>query len=261
MEINAKKLLEAGAHFGHRKNKWNPKMEKYIYTVRNSIHIINIEETVKLLQDTLNFVQKTAADGGKILFVGTKKQAQAAIAEEAQRCGMPYVANRWWGGLFTNLPQINDSIAKYKDLEKDIESYARHKKMYAKMTRKLAKMDRDLKGLRDFYELPAAVYIVDPHLEEIAVHEARLLNVPIIALLDTDCNPELVDYPIPANDDALRSVKLITGLIADAVLEGKGETVTETPAETEDSATTADTETSVAATETKDAPTQTAQEI
>jgi len=236
MEINAKKLLEVGSHFGHRKNKWNPKMKKYIYTVRNSIHIINIEETVKLLQDALNFVQKTVADGGKVLFVGTKKQAQTAIAEEAERCGMPYVSNRWWGGLFTNLPQINDSIAKYKDLEKNIETYARHKKMYAKMTRKLAKMDRDLKGLRDFYELPAAVFIVDPHMEEIAVHEARLLNVPIIALLDTDCNPDLIDYPIPANDDALRSVKLITGLIADAVLEGKGITGEEAPAEKEDPA-------------------------
>ncbi len=211
-------------------------MKKYIYTVRNSIHIINIEETVKLLQDALNFVQKTVTNGGKVLFVGTKKQAQTAIAEEAQRCGMPYVSNRWWGGLFTNLPQINDSIAKYKDLEKNIETYARHKKMYAKMTRKLAKMDRDLKGLRDFYELPAAVFIVDPHMEEIAVHEARLVNVPIIALLDTDCNPDLIDYPIPANDDALRSVKLITSLIADAVLEGKGITGEEAPAEKEDPA-------------------------
>jgi len=236
MEINAKKLLEVGSHFGHRKNKWNPKMEKYIYTVRNSIHIINIEETVKLLQDALNFVQKTVTEGGTILFVGTKKQAQSAIAEEAERCGMPYVSNRWWGGLFTNLPQINDSIAKYKELEKNIEDYARHKKMYAKMTRKLAKMDRDLKGLRDFYELPAAVFIVDPHLEEIAVHEAQLVNVPIIALLDTDCNPDQIDYPIPANDDALRSVKLITSLIADAVLEAKGISTEETPTEKEESA-------------------------
>ncbi|PKM99797.1 MAG: 30S ribosomal protein S2 [Elusimicrobia bacterium HGW-Elusimicrobia-2] len=222
MEINAKKLLEAGSHFGHRKNKWNPKMKKYIYTVRNSIHIINIEDTIKLLQDALNFVQKTVEDGGIILFVGTKKQAQAAIEEEAQRCGMPYVSHRWWGGLFTNLPQINDSIAKYKELEENIETHARHKKMYAKMMRKLEKMHRDLKGLRNFYELPAAVFIVDPHMEEIAVHESRLLNIPIIALLDTDCNPDLIDYPIPANDDAIRSVKLITALMADAVLEGKG---------------------------------------
>jgi len=239
MEINAKKLLEVGSHFGHRKNKWNPKMKKYIYTVRNSIHIINIEETIKLLQDALNFVQKTVAEGGIILFVGTKKQAQTAIVEEAERCGMPYVSNRWWGGLFTNLQQINDSIAKYKDLEKNIESYARHKKMYAKMMRKLEKMHRDLKGLRNFYELPAAVFIVDPHMEDIAVHEARLLNIPIISLLDTDCNPDIIDYPIPANDDAIRSVRLITSMIADAVLEGKGVPVTSGP-ETEAKKTAAD---------------------
>ena len=239
MEINAKKLLEVGAHFGHRKNKWNPKMKKYIYTVRNSIHIINIEETIKSLQDALNFVQKTVAEGGIILFVGTKKQAQAAIVEEAERCGMPYVSNRWWGGLFTNLQQINDSIAKYKELEKNIESYARHKKMYAKMMRKLEKMHRDLKGLRNFYELPAAVFIVDPHMEDIAVHEARLLNIPIISLLDTDCNPDIIDYPIPANDDAIRSVRLITSMIADAVLEGKGVPVTSGP-ETEAKKTAAD---------------------
>jgi small subunit ribosomal protein S2 len=226
MEINAKKLLEVGAHFGHRKNKWNPKMKKYIYTVRNSIHIINIEETIKLLRDALNFVQKTVAEGGTVLFVGTKKQAQTAVEEEAERCGMPYVSSRWWGGLFTNLPRINDSIAKYKELEAHIEDYARHKKMYAKMARKLAKMQRDLKGLRNFYELPSAVFIVDPHMEAIAVHEARLVGVPVIALLDTDCDPDIIDYPIPANDDAIRSVRLITGLIADAVLEGKGVPVT-----------------------------------
>jgi len=222
MEISAKKLLEVGSHFGHRKNKWNPKMGKYIYTVRNSIHIINIEQTVKLLEDALNFVQKTVSDGGIILFVGTKKQAQSTIEEEAKRCGMPYISHRWWGGLFTNIKQISDSIAKYKDLEKNIATYSKHKKIYAKMMRKLEKMERDLKGLKDFYELPAAVYIVDPHLEEIAVKEARLVNIPIISLLDTDCNPDIIDYPIPANDDALRSVKLITSLIADAVLEAKG---------------------------------------
>ncbi|MFH1958060.1 MAG: 30S ribosomal protein S2 [bacterium] len=222
MKINAKQLLEAGAHFGHRKNKWNPRMKKYIYTVRNNIHIINIEQTVKLLADALSFVQKTVKTGGSVLFVGTKKQAQNTIAEEAQRCGMPYIASRWWGGLFSNFKQILSSIDRYKDLQKNLDTYKSTKKIYAKKSRVLARLDRELKGLVDLYELPQAVYIVDPIQEELAVKEARMKNIPIIAMLDTDCNPDIIDYPIPANDDALRSVKVVTQLIADAVLEGKG---------------------------------------
>jgi len=222
VKINAKQLLEAGSHFGHRKNKWNPRMEKFIYTVRNNIHIINIEQTVKLLEDAVDFVQEIVKNNGNILFVGTKKQAQNAIEEEAQRCGMPYISYRWWGGLFSNFKQILFSIDRYKDLQKNLETYNSNKKIYAKKTRVLAKLDRGLKGLVNLYELPQAIYIVDPIREEIAVKEAKMLNVPIIALLDTDCNPDIIDYPIPANDDALRSVKLITQLIADAVLEAKG---------------------------------------
>ncbi len=233
MEINAKQLLEAGAHFGHRKNKWNPRMKKYIYTVRNNIHIINIEQTVTLLAEALAFVQKTVKTGGIILFVGTKKQAQNTIAEEAQRCGMPYIAYRWWGGLFSNFKQILSSIDKYKDLQKNLDTYKATKKIYAKKSRVLARLDRALKGLVDLYELPQAVYIVDPIQEELAVKEARMKNIPIIAMLDTDCNPDIIDYPIPANDDALRSVRVITQLIADAVLEAKGITKQEEEPEKE----------------------------
>jgi len=197
-------------------------MKKYIYTVRNNIHIINIEQTVNLLADALAFVQETVKNGGTVLFVGTKKQAQNAIAEEAQRCGMPYIASRWWGGLFSNFKQILFSIDRYKDLQENLETYKSTKKIYAKKSRILAKLDRELKGLVDLHELPQAVYIVDPIQEELAVKEARMKNIPIISMLDTDCNPDIIDYPIPANDDALRSVRVVTQLIADAVLEARG---------------------------------------
>ena len=230
MQLSAKQLLEVGAHFGHRKNKWNPKMDKYIYTSRNSIHIINIEQTMKMLEDALQFVKKIVDDGGKILFVGTKKQAQMSIEEEAARCGMPFISSRWRGGLFTNFKQVSGSIDVYKELEKNIETFQSNKKIYAKKTRILAKLEKDLKGLKDFYELPQALYIVDPLQEEMAVKEARLLGVPIIALLDTDCDPDIADFPIPANDDALRSVRLITKAVADAVLEAKGIPTGETAA-------------------------------
>ena len=225
MQISAKQLLEVGAHFGHRKNKWNPRMEKYIYTVRNNIHIINIEQTIELLKEAITFVQGIVRDDGKILFVGTKKQAQVAIAEEAHRCRMPYIASRWRGGLFSNFKQVSDSIAKYKDLKQNIDRYKSNKKILAKKNRMLEKFDRDLKGLTDFYELPQAVFIVDPIQEHIAVSEALLSKIPIVSLLDTDCNPDVVDYPIPANDDALRSVRLVTQIMADAILEAKDTSV------------------------------------
>ncbi len=222
MEVNAKQLLEVGAHFGHKKNRWNPKMEKFIYTTRNNIHIINIEITLKLLKKAVQFAREIAEKGGTILFVGTKKQAQNAIEEAAKRCGMPYVSNRWWGGLFTNFSQIQNSIKNYIDLKNNIDQFKSNKKILAKKTRLLEKLDKDLKGLVNFWQLPDAVYIVDPSYETIAVKEIKSKNIPIIALLDTDCDPDIADWPIPANDDALRSVKLITNLIADAICEAKG---------------------------------------
>jgi len=227
MQISAKQLLEVGAHFGHRTNKWNPKMGKYIYTSRNNIHIINIEQTMKMLQEALDFVKKVVENDGQILFVGTKKQAYNSIEEQAQRCGMPYISSRWRGGLFTNFKQVSKSIDYYKELERTIDTFKSNKKILARKLRILAKLEKDLKGLRDFYELPGALYIVDPLQEEMAVKEAKLVKVPVIALLDTDCDPDIADYPIPANDDALRSVKLITKAIADTVLEAKGIPVTD----------------------------------
>jgi len=222
MEINPKQLLEAGVHFGHKKNKWNPRMAKFIYTARKNIHIINIEETMKHLKSALDFVKKVATEGGEILFVGTKRQAQKTIEEEAKRCNCPYVASRWWGGLFTNFAQISTSIKRYLELKETIDNFKSDKKLYAKKSRLLEKLDRDLRGLVNFFDLPQAVYIVDPVYEEIAVREARQMKIPIVALLDTDCNPDIIDYPIPANDDAIRSIKLITSYISSAILEGKG---------------------------------------
>jgi len=218
-----KSLLEAGVHFGHQTRRWDPKMRPYIFTERSGIHIIDLQQTVVKLNEAYAFVRDLAANGGKLLFVGTKKQAQASIAEEATRCGMFYVNQRWPGGMLTNFRTILSRLAYLESLERQKENgdFERlPKKEALKLEEEMAKLHRLLGGIRGMTSLPDALYVVDPHNEAIAVAEARRLDIPIVALVDTNCNPDLVDWPIPANDDAIRAVKLLTSKIADAVLEG-----------------------------------------
>lgn len=222
--VQMKTLLEAGVHFGHQTRRWDPRMRPFIFTERNGIHIIDLQQTVRKLEEAMNFVRDLSANGGIILFVGTKKQAQETIEEEAKRCGMPYVSQRWMGGMLTNFQTIQSRIRRLHELEArrdrgDFETLP--KKEAAKLLDELAKLTRLLGGMRDLQRLPSAVFIVDPHREENAVREARRLEIPIVAMVDTNCNPELIDYPIPANDDAIRAIRLLTGKIADAVIEGR----------------------------------------
>ena len=218
-----KALLEAGVHFGHQTRRWNPKMRPFIFTERNGIHIIDLQQTVRRLAIALDFVRDVAARGEQILFVGTKKQAQEAIETEARRCGMPYVTNRWLGGTLTNFATIQRRIAY---LVRQEEARARgdferlHKKEALKLEKEIEKLNRHLGGIKEMDRLPGAMYVVDPEMESIAVAEARRVGVPIVAMCDTNCDPDLIDYPIPSNDDAIRAVRLITGRIADAILEG-----------------------------------------
>ncbi len=221
--ITMKQLLEAGVHFGHQTRRWNPKMKPFIFGERNGIHIIDLQQTLKYFEIAYEFAKNVVSDGGKILFVGTKKQAQDAIKEEAQRCGMPYVNHRWLGGTLTNFRTIRQSVEKLKKLEQwfadgTIERFVKKERLI--LERKKAKLQRNLEGIKDMDTLPQALYIVDPVYEEIAVREARKLGIPIIAIVDTNCDPDLIDYIIPGNDDAIRAVKLITSKIADACLEG-----------------------------------------
>lgn len=221
--ITMKQLLEAGVHFGHQTRRWNPKMKPFIFGERNGIHIIDLQQTLKYFEIAYEFAKNVVAEGGKILFVGTKKQAQDAIKEEAQRCGMPYVNHRWLGGTLTNFRTIRQSVEKLKKLEQwfadgTIERFVKKERLI--LERKKAKLQRNLEGIKDMDTLPQALYIVDPVYEEIAVREARKLGIPIIAIVDTNCDPDLIDYIIPGNDDAIRAVKLITSKIADACLEG-----------------------------------------
>ena len=206
--VSMKQLLEAGVHFGHQTRRWNPKMAKYIFTERNGIYIIDLQKTVKKLDEAYNFVRDTAAQGGEILFVGTKKQAQESIRDEATRCGMHYVNARWLGGMMTNFRTIRKRILLPK-------------KEVVKLELEMAKLDKYLGGVKNMKTLPKAMFIVDPHKERIAVSEARKLNIPIVAIVDTNCDPDEIDYVIPGNDDAIRAVKLISGAMASAVLEGK----------------------------------------
>ena len=222
--ISMKQLLEAGVHFGHQSNKWNPKMKKYIFTTRNDIHIINLEDTSALCDSAYYFIRDMVASGKNVLFVGTKKQAQEAISEEAQRCGMFYIVNRWLGGTLTNFKTIKLRIArlnKLNQMEQVGEFEFLTKKEVAKLKAERDKLEKALGGIKDMPELPGLLFVVDPKKEHIAVKEARALNIPVVGIVDTNCDPDDVDYPIPANDDAIRSVKLIVSAMADAVIEAK----------------------------------------
>ena len=221
--VSMKLLLEAGVHFGHQTRRWDPRMRPYIFTERSGIHIIDLQQTVTKLNDAYAYVRDLVANGGRILFVGTKKQAQESIAEEATRCGMHYVNQRWLGGMLTNFTTIRARLSYLDDLEKrkaNGEFERLPKKEVLKLEEEMAKLSRLLGGIRGMIKLPDTVYIVDPHEEDLAVAETRRLEIPIVALVDTNCNPDLIDWAIPANDDAIRAVKLLTTKMADAVLAG-----------------------------------------
>ncbi len=229
--ISMKQLLEAGVHFGHQTRRWNPKMAEYIFTERNGIYIIDLQKTVKKIEETYNFVKELAANNKVILFVGTKKQAQESIEQEAQRCSMFYVNQRWLGGMLTNFKTIQARINRLHDLTRMEEEGlfdVLPKKEVITLKHEQEKLEKFLGGIKEMKELPDALFIVDPRKERIAVREAQILGIPVIAIVDTNCDPDEVDYVIPANDDAIRAVKLITSKIADAVIEGRqGEQIEE----------------------------------
>ncbi|WP_342581176.1 30S ribosomal protein S2 [Ureibacillus sp. FSL W7-1570] len=231
--ISMKQLLEAGVHFGHQTRRWNPKMKKYIFTERNGIYIIDLQKTVKKLEEAYEFMRQVGANGGKVLFVGTKKQAQDAIKEEAERSGNYYINQRWLGGTLTNFDTIKKRVARMKEIEKMEEEGifgVLPKKEVMKLKKEHERLVKFLGGIRDMNELPDVMFVVDPRKERIAVAEARKLNIPIVGIVDTNCDPDEIDYVIPANDDAIRAVKLLTAKIADALIESKqGES--EAPAE------------------------------
>lgn len=228
--ITMKQLLEAGVHFGHQTRRWNPKMAAYIYMERNGIYIIDLQQTVKKFDDAYEFIKSVVADGKGVLFVGTKKQAQETIRDEASRCGMYFVNQRWLGGMLTNYKTIRKRVLRLKELERMENEGAFEvltKKEVARLLNERERLERFLGGIKDMDKLPGAVFVVDPRKEKIAVAEARRLNIPVVAIVDTNCDPDEIDYVIPGNDDAIRAVKLISSKIADAVLEGKqGEQVT-----------------------------------
>lgn len=222
--VSMKELLEAGVHFGHQVHRWNPKMKPYIFGERNGIHIIDLQKTLQMVDVAYNFIRDIVAEGKKILFVGTKKQAQEAVREEATRCGMFYVVHRWLGGTLTNFRTIRQSIEKFKRLEKleEREEFRRlPKKEIMRLIKKREKMRKNFDGIKDMEELPGALFVVDPKREEIAVKEANKLGIPVVAIVDTNCDPDLIDYVIPGNDDAIRAIKLLASKMADAVIEGK----------------------------------------
>ncbi len=223
--LTMKELLEAGVHFGHQTKRWNPKMQKYIFGERNGIYIIDLQKTLKKFREAYAFVRDLAAAGGTMLFVGTKKQAQDTVFDEATRCGQYYVNQRWLGGTLTNFATIRKSIARLKKLEEMHETgeYERlPKKEVLELGRERQKLEKALVGIKNMEHLPSAVFIIDPHKERIAVAEARRLGVQTVAVVDTNCDPTEIDYPIPGNDDAIRAVRLLTARIADAILEGRG---------------------------------------
>lgn len=222
--VSMKQLLEAGVHFGHQTRRWNPKMARFIFTERNGIYIIDLQKTVKRMEEAYNFVRDLAAEGGTVLFVGTKKQAQESIKDEATRCNMFYVNERWLGGMLTNFQTIEKRVKRLKMLEKQQEDGTFDvlpKKEVILLKHEMEKLQKFLGGIKDMRTLPSALFIIDPKKEEIAVAEAKKLGIPIVATVDTNCDPDVIDYPVPANDDAIRAVKLLTGKIADAVLEGR----------------------------------------
>ena len=229
--ISMKQLLEAGVHFGHQTRRWNPKMAPYIFTERNGIYIIDLQKTSRKVDEAYAAVKKIVAEGGTVLFVGTKKQAQETMKVEAERCGMYYVNSRWLGGELTNFKTIRSRVDRMEELER-MEEYGTFdllpKKEVINLRKELEKLQKNLNGIRDMRRLPDLIFIVDPHKERIVVQEAHILGIPTVAIVDTNCDPEEIDYVIPGNDDAIRAVKLIAGMIADAVIEAKeGEVVTD----------------------------------
>jgi small subunit ribosomal protein S2 len=222
--VTMRQLLESGVHFGHQTRRWNPKMKRFIMTERNGIYIIDLQQSLTYINDAYEFVKETVAHGGTILFVGTKKQAQEPIAEQAMRVGMPYVNHRWLGGMLTNFNTVSKRLSRLKELEEidydDVAGSGRTKKELLVMKREKIKLERTLGGIRDMAKVPSAVWIVDTKKEHLAVFEARKLKLPVIAILDTNCDPDEVDYKIPGNDDAIRSVTLLTRVVADAVADG-----------------------------------------
>ena len=221
--ISMKNLLEAGVHFGHQTRRWNPKMSRYIFTERNGIYIIDLQKTVKKVEEAYAFLRDVAAEGGNVLFVGTKKQAQEAIENEAKKCGMYYVNERWLGGMLTNYKTIKKSIYRLEEIEKMEDGLfdVLPKKEVIELKNEKERLDKFLGGIRDMEGIPDALFIVDPRKENIAVNEARILGIPVVAIVDTNCDPDEVDYVIPGNDDAIRAVKLLTETMANAILEGK----------------------------------------
>ena len=235
--VSIKQLLEAGVHFGHPTKKWNPKMSEYIFTQRNGIHIIDLQKTVKKFEEAYTFVRNISEEGGSVLFVGTKKQAADSIKEEAQKCGMYYVNVRWPGGMLTNFKTIRNSINRLKELQRmeaDGTFNLLPKKEVAKLVKEMEDLDKNYGGIKEMETLPSALFVVDTRKERIAVLEAKKLGIPVIAIVDTNCDPDDADYVIPGNDDAIRAIKLISSVIADAIIEGRqGEQLApEAPAET-----------------------------
>ncbi len=226
--ISMKQLLEAGVHFGHQMRRWDPRMKPYIFTDRNNIYIIDLQQTVKLVEVAYDFIREISSNGGNVLFVGTKKQAQESIKNEAERCGMYYINYRWLGGTLTNFNTIRKRVKRLHELE-EMENNKMFevlpKKEVISLKREKEKLEKILTGIKDMEELPAAIFIIDPKKENIAVAEANKLSIPIVAIVDTNCNPEEIDYVIPGNDDAIRAVKLISSVVADAVIEGKKSTI------------------------------------
>ena len=238
--ISMKQLLEAGVHFGHQTRRWNPKMKEYIFTERNGIYIIDLQKTVKKAEEAYNFVRSVAEAGDSILFVGTKKQAQESIEQEAKRCEMFYVNQRWLGGMLTNFKTIQTRIAKLRKIEKmeaDGDFAYLPKKEVIKLKAEQEKLEKNLSGIKDMKKLPGAMFVVDPRKEHIAVMEARALGIPVVAIVDTNCDPDEVDYAIPGNDDAIRAIKLISSVMANAMIEGRqGEQTEEADAPAEEAA-------------------------
>ena len=225
--VTMKNLLESGVHFGHQVKRWDPRMKKYIFAERNGIHIIDLQKTTAAIKESYEIVRKIVSSGKSILFVGTKKQAQQAIQKEAERCGMFYVNNRWLGGMLTNFTTIKKSLLRLKKIEKmEVDGTFENltKKEVSALQKEKSKLEKNLGGIKEMKELPGAVFIIDTHKEQIAVAEAHRMGIPIIAVVDTNCNPEGIDYPIPGNDDAIRAISLFTSVIANAVIESDNET-------------------------------------
>ncbi|MCP3031221.1 30S ribosomal protein S2 [Halobacillus sp. A1] len=234
--ISMKQLLEAGVHFGHQTRRWNPKMKKYIFTERNGIYIIDLQKTVKKVDEAYNYVKEVAADGGNILFVGTKKQAQDTVRDEAVRCGMYYINQRWLGGTLTNFQTIRKRVNRLKDIERMEEDGTFDvlpKKEVVDLLKEKDRLVKFLGGIKEMTSIPDAMFVIDPRKERIAIAEAHKLNIPVVGIVDTNCDPDEIDYVIPANDDAIRAVKLLTAKMADAVLESKQGEETEVAEEAE----------------------------